>query len=331
MNVVNIAGRSREFDPPERRITALSITHTGQVRIPNQQGQRGVARRSCVSPGCRTPPAFRVRTQEERVTHLLEIAAAALLLIVPADATSQDLTHVRVVRAAAVLSQPEGSADALGTVSPGDVLEVLDGRDGWYLVRPPTGSAQTWRTGWVNAGSVVPISGPAPARGPEAAARAPGNRKGFIFGLGGGAGLHRAPVFPGFAASGTTNDFAVITDLSIGYAPTDQLLIFYNNQVAWSRNVQTDVVGVTGVGMTYLFKPSSPSPFVRAAVGGGIVADVDFDSGSVSDNDSGLGMSVGGGFEFARHWTIEGGAMFVRVAEGSNHTVLKVAFSWLFY
>jgi hypothetical protein len=45
-----------------------------------------------------------------------------------------------VVRAAAVLEQPLGDARSVGTVAIGEILDVLDERNGWYLVRPPAGS-----------------------------------------------------------------------------------------------------------------------------------------------------------------------------------------------
>lgn len=265
------------------------------------------------------------------------ILAVAVLLLSAGQAVAQGVTTVRALRATAVLAEPQGSADAVGTVNAGDVLEVLDQREGWYLVRPPVGVSQTWRTGWINGASVTPVGAAPPPSPSTARATSPAvgdsrsaNRKGFLFGLGGGAGTHRAPISRFFEA-GTTSELAIITDLSLGYAPTDQVLIYYSNQVAWSRSTQYDVVGVTGVGVTYMMSRSSPSPFVRGSIGGGIVADVDYVSGGVSSNNTGLGLTLGGGYEFARHWSVEGGAMFVRASNGNNHTVLKATFNWLFY
>jgi hypothetical protein len=260
--------------------------------------------------------------------------AAALILLAPVYVSAQSVASVRAQRATAVLAEPRGTAEAVGTVNAGDILEVLDQREGWYLVRPPAGSTQTWRTGWINSASVVPMSAAAAAPAQRTTTQVQSgtaNRKGFVFGLGAGGGIHRAPVFPGFSAAGTTNEGAVITDLSIGYAPTDQILVYYSNQVAWSRSMRYDLVGVTGVGVTYMFSPSSPSAFVKGTVGGGIVADVDFDSGGFDSNDTGLGFSISGGYEFARHWSIEAGAMFARLENGNNHTIFKATFNWVFY
>lgn len=124
---------------------------------------------------------------------------------------------------------------------------------------------------------------------------------------------------------------AVITDLSIGYAPGDQLLIYYDNQVAWSRSERYDLAGVTGLGVTYMVRPTCPTAFVRGSIRGRDVADVDFGSARVSSDENGLGLTVSAGYEFARQWSIEGGAMFVRAGNNNSHTVLKGSFNWTFY
>ena len=51
-----------------------------------------------------------------------------------------------------MLEGPDVSAEVLGTVVPTEILELLDERDSWYLVRSPGGDApgQEWRTGWIN-------------------------------------------------------------------------------------------------------------------------------------------------------------------------------------
>jgi hypothetical protein len=267
--------------------------------------------------------------------HARGFVVATLLLALPVCAAAQGVTSIRVMRAAAVLAEPSGTADAVGTVNPGDVLEVLDQREGWYLVRPPAGTPSSWRTGWINGASVEPIgAGAAPVRRPAPAVEqgsATANRKGFIVGFGGGVGMHRSLAFPGFTAGPTTSDFAIVTDFSIGYAPTDQILIYYSNQVGWTQNLFYDVLGVTGVGVTYMLRPTSPTPFVKFTIGGGVAAEVDFGSGTVAGDDPGLGLTLSGGYEFARHWSVEGGAMWVRLENGNNHTVLKATFNWMFY
>lgn len=269
------------------------------------------------------------------VKRLAIVVTVALAL--PAPALAQNVTTVRVMRAAAVLEAPEATSNAVGTVNPGEVLEVLDQRAGWYLVRPPAGNPG-WRTGWINGASVEPMTG-IPAARPQAApgqaqpqapmAETTAERKGFIFGLGGGVGLHRGPAF--FGSAGPPNDFAINTDFRIGYAPTDQVLVYYNNSVAWSRSELYDILGLTGVGVTYMIRPTSPTPFVTGAFGAGSAAEVDFGGGRFDDTETGSAVLIGGGYEFARHWSVEGAAVFIRLGNGNNHTVLKATFSWMFY
>jgi hypothetical protein len=160
-------------------------------------------------------------------------------------------------------------------------------------------------------------------------------RKGFIIGIGSGAALHRAADVTVTrdrfgrltVSSTTTNNLAIVTDFKVGYAPTDQLLIYYSNKAAFTRADDYDVVGVTGAGVTYMAKRTSPSLFITggggAAVGGTFI-------GSVS-SDSGFGFSVGGGYEFKRHFSIAGDAVFVRLGSDNNHTTLMATFNYLFY
>ena len=77
-------------------------------------------------------------------------AALAFLLLVSAAAAAQSTT-LRILRSAVVVAEPSGDADVLGTVVAGELLELLDERGSWYLVRPPNdGTQRDWRTGWIN-------------------------------------------------------------------------------------------------------------------------------------------------------------------------------------
>jgi hypothetical protein len=76
------------------------------------------------------------------------------LPLIPALAHAQEPTAVRAVRAAVVLEQPDASAPVVASINTGEVLEVLDSRQGWFLVKPPEGSDRAWRTGWVASESV---------------------------------------------------------------------------------------------------------------------------------------------------------------------------------
>ena len=51
-----------------------------------------------------------------------------------------------------MLGEPEENAEVVGTVVPTEILELLDERDSWYLVRSSGDDApgQEWRTGWIS-------------------------------------------------------------------------------------------------------------------------------------------------------------------------------------
>jgi len=272
------------------------------------------------------------------------LAVSCLVFAVSISASAQTVGRVRVVRTAAVLEQPVGEAKAVATVNAGDVFEVLDERDTWVLVRPPNGDgARQWRTGWLNRASVEPLGGaaaanPPPSTPPPQPAASieppPEGRKGFIIGFGAGIGMHRTPTFSVFdrfgraiSTGGGENKIAVATDFNVGYAPTDQFLVYYSNKAAFTTDDRVDAVGVTGGGVTYMFRPTSPSAFVNGSVGVGATGS--FINGS--GGETGAGFTFGGGYEFARHLSLHGDAIFVRLSNGQNHAVYTATFHFLFY
>lgn len=262
------------------------------------------------------------------------------------SAGAQQAGRVRVLRAAAVLEQPAGEAKPVATVNAGDVLEVLDERETWVLVRPPNGVSREWRTGWLNratvesmsAGGAVNIAATTtpntPVAPPQDAEEPSARRKGFIIGFGAGAGMHKTPSFSVFdrfgrviSAGGGEYKLAIVTDFTIGYAPGDQLLLYYSNKAAFTTDDRVDAVGVSGFGVTYMFRRTAPTSFVNGTIGAGAARTF---VGS-SSAESGAGYAIGGGYEFARHFSLTGDAIFVRLGNGQNHTVYKASFNYLFY
>jgi hypothetical protein len=137
------------------------------------------------------------------------------------------------------------------------------------------------------------------------------------------------------------NRMAVITDFKIGYAFSDQFMLYWKSSVSWFNTVtyatsdqtvevfdsvvttpsgdttahhtepvivlETDedgatmAVGVGGIGASYFFKPQAPSLFVSATVG--------FTSQSYpfwgSEPHVGFGLAGGIGYEFSPNWNVE--------------------------
>lgn len=160
-------------------------------------------------------------------------------------------------------------------------------------------------------------------------------RKGFIVGIGGGAAQHRAPEVTVTRdrfgrltfSSALTNNLAVATDFRIGYAPTDQFLIYYSNKAAFTQAADYDVAGITGAGVTYMARRTSPTLFVNGIVG------IGFGGTFIEriESENGAGFGVGGGYEFTRHLSIAGDVLFVRLPADSNHRILMATFNYLFY
>lgn len=272
------------------------------------------------------------------------IFVAILVALAPSLVYAQGTSTVRVTETVAVVEQPDGSASSVGTANAGQVLEVLDQRNGWLLVRPLEGSPRPWRTGWINAASTQPMTGVATNSGNGGAAQpadtqppARAGRKGFIIGLGAGVGMHRftEPTIFNFrgvpvGGGGTYNGVGLAWDFNIGYAPTDRLLIHYTNAVQFGNDSNYDIVGLTGAGVTYAFKPTARSWYVSGAIGAATGAEVDLGSGRFGDVERGLAFSAGGGYEFARHWLLGGTAMFLEL-DGATHTVIRGTITWMFY
>jgi hypothetical protein len=140
-----------------------------------------------------------------------------------------------------------------------------------------------------------------------------GQRQGFILGVGGGAGLtsytQTIAHGGGSVTSDRENEFPLMTDFRIGYAPSDALEIYWMSKVSWfsMENAYGDDVtianGLGGLGVTYFLQPTAPSVFLAGGVG--------FSSWAAPLEEGveawyGLGVSAGAGYEFAPHWYIQG-------------------------
>jgi hypothetical protein len=145
-----------------------------------------------------------------------------------------------------------------------------------------------------------------------------GQRKGFL--LGGGLGLgftsfsqEVAVSFWGYhesVKSDRENKVGVISDFKIGYAPDNSWAIYYTSKVSWfgmENALGNNVTVANGLGaaaVSYWFKPQAPSPFIAGGIGYSTWS-LPFED-DPPDTWTGPGFFVGGGYEFSRHWSIEG-------------------------
>jgi hypothetical protein len=169
-----------------------------------------------------------------------------------------------------------------------------------------------------------PPSAPDPARS--------ATRKGFIIGAGAGAGLQRSPDFSGvdrfgrFTVEGGSSA-SVATNFMVGYAPTDHALLFYSSRAVVTSNAAVDILVVGGLGMTYMLRRTAPTAYVTSSIGRGVGVSI---NGSIGDED-GFGWSGGAGWEFRRHFSLEGDVLNVRLGNGQNHTAFRALLNYTFY
>jgi hypothetical protein len=83
---------------------------------------------------------------------------------------------------------------------------------------------------------------------------------------------------------------------------------------------------MSGFGVTYLIRPTSPSFFVTGLAGQSGRATLESRDWGV-----GRGLGVGAGYEFMRHWSVSGDALLLRMGENDNHAVLLATVGYLFY
>jgi hypothetical protein len=87
-------------------------------------------------------------TRRFRQIGVTVLSTVVMMNLLTLPALAQTVTSVRVIAIAVVLENPRGDSVVLGTVEPGELLEVLDQQGGWYFVRAPEGT-DSWRRGWV--------------------------------------------------------------------------------------------------------------------------------------------------------------------------------------
>jgi hypothetical protein len=119
-----------------------------------------------------------------------------------------------------------------------------------------------------------------------------GERKGFTvqFGLGAGYVRDNTHGSSGAAAGATIN---------VGYGLNDRLALFFSERAAaWQKDSRPAALGVSGLGATFYFAEVAPSGFFTGTVGSAFYARQDY------GHEEGFGISIGGGYEFKKNWSL---------------------------
>jgi len=141
------------------------------------------------------------------------------------------------------------------------------------------------------------------------------DRKGFVLGFGLGHGLTNLTTDDLFIDGSDVRSFGsqamhlgVATNLKLGYAPTSRWLLHWSALTNWFTESRysasgserlTMMSGVAGIGATYYARANGPSPLVTIGAGYANLAEF---SKSTAENNLGLGLWGGVGYEFTRHW-----------------------------
>ncbi len=176
------------------------------------------------------------------------------------------------------------------------------------------------------------------------------DRKGFVVGLGLGPSYTTYTMTNGSVTSERQNKVGINTDFKIGYAFSNQVMVYWMSKVSWykeelasrgyydpyryaylmSVKEVTVTNGMGGAAVTYFFKAWAPSPFVFAGLGYSALS-TPFDD---YDASYGLGLTVGGGFEFVRHFCFEGSLVYGSPKDAGitmNSLSFKITLNWLGY
>lgn len=118
---------------------------------------------------------------------------AALAMLMPPAAWCQTTPTLRVTRRAPIMQDPRGDSLVLGTVAPGQELEIVGAQPGWYAVVTPAGMQRP--RGWVPAGAVQVITPLPGAPATAVASKSAGRLMIRAFGAASGARFSAADTF----------------------------------------------------------------------------------------------------------------------------------------
>jgi hypothetical protein len=138
-------------------------------------------------------------------------------------------------------------------------------------------------------------------------------RDGFVIGFGLGVGNTSLSIEGDDERVGRTS---LMTDFRIGYAPTNRAMLYWSSDVSWFRltgdfDDAVVISGTGGLGVTYFIGNAAPSPYVNATLGFNSFNYIGIE-GAETNQWFGPGAAVGGGFEFARHWLLDGKVLLGR-------------------
>ena len=155
------------------------------------------------------------------------------------------------------------------------------------------------------------------------------NKQGFMIGVGLGATYVSTDLNSKFGGDFNEKEFGVATSFKLGYGLSDQVSVYYTNQVDWYKFAgESTVVGLTGIGTDYYFDNNSPF-YSTAMIGFGTISDIKDNSTS-----RGFAYELGFGYDIAEHISVEAAYMNINIDEknvGVDTDSFRVKFNYTWY
>lgn len=163
-----------------------------------------------------------------------------------------------------------------------------------------------------------------------------GKRQGFVLGGGLGFGPVAKATVDGLADD-VIDKSGLAFNFVIGYAPSENdMIVYLRDAVVFSETFVfteslskkvTFAQGFSGVAWFHYFGPMGKSAYVTGGLG---LQDLTSTDSDFRSNDPGLGLLIGGGYEFARHVQFHGSLSFGTTSDlgvDFNHTQLILGIS----
>jgi hypothetical protein len=141
-----------------------------------------------------------------------------------------------------------------------------------------------------------------------------GQRKGFVLGFGAGPTLYNAWDYDD--GGSTISALGIQTNLKVGYAFSEQWQLYYAGQQGW---LFTDgyllSLLMPSVGFSRYFSPETNSAYLTAGAGPMFFAVTSIEYGGFGAAVGGASGFLGLGYEFAKHWSVEGNVIGTLLVE----------------
>ncbi len=147
-----------------------------------------------------------------------------------------------------------------------------------------------------------------------------GNRKGFVLGGGLGFGPSAKVTVSVGSISASDENSGLAIDFLIGYAWDEQnMIVFLRDGIIYSEEMSHSttisiVQGFSGIGYFHYFGEVGKSFFITGGLG---LQDWTSLDENYSSPDPGVGLLLGGGYEFTRHLQVYSSLSFGKTSEGS--------------